>query len=407
MWLFIHRPFEIWDFLGTIRIERLYMVSITIFWLLFHKKSTVLNYSTLALFFWYLCIICSDLLTPAGASWDRATEECSKYYLFTFLVITSIRTEKELKILLTSFCVIFFIYMLHSYWEFRHGRYIYRMGIIRMVGVDVTMNDPNTFGASVIYALPMLIPLWELKVKNILLWLGTKLFILASLGLSVLCIILTGSRSAFVALIFGSVLLVCISKHRIRLFLFFVLLAPLIWAVTPLSLKHRYLTLIDPSMGPASAQESAEGRWEGMIKGIEIWKKAPVIGVGPGKSRKFMPGKVQTHSFIGQVLSELGVIGMAVYLLIIFSVFMNYLKTRKYTKMYQLIRPPGDNYFHKVSIAVAFSVMELLLLGIGGHNAYRYTWIWYTAFHGIAVMILVNKVFDCADRENLKEEKIA
>lgn len=398
MWLFIHRPFEIWDFLGAIRLERMYMIVICIFWLVFHRKTFLLNRASFAIILLALCVVISEFLNPIHYKMDMATEEFLKVFLFTFLIMTSVRTEKELKMLLTGFCVIFFLYMLHSLWEFHNGRHMYRMGIVRMIGVDESMNDPNTFGASIVYAITMLIPLWYLKGKTIWIALGAKLFAVVFFMLSLVCLVLTGSRSSFVALISVFVILACMSKYRFHWFVMMALLSPVAWVyVIPEDLKNRYMTIIDPSVGPRSAQESAEGRLHGLISGINVWKRYPIIGAGPGKSIFFIPGRAQTHSLIGQILSELGTIGMGVYILIMLFALFNYLESRRYNKIYRQFRPPGDEYFHAVSVGVLIAIFELQLLGLAGHNAYRYTWIWYPIFQGLAVMLLVQKVRRVAD----------
>jgi hypothetical protein len=36
----------------------------------------------------------------------------------------------------------------------------------------------------------------------------------------------------------------------------------------------------------------------------------------------------------------------------------------------------------------------LLLLGLGSHNAFRYTWVWYAMFQGMAVMGLKKQTDD-------------
>lgn len=407
MWLFIHRPFEVWDFLGAIRLERVYMICICIFWMLFHRKNFLFNRASYIVILLLFCVLTAEFLNPFSYQMDMATEEFLKVFLFTFLIMTSLRTEKELKMLLTGYCVIFFIYMLHSYMEFRNGRHIYRMGIVRMIGVDESMNDPNTFGASIIYSFPLLIPLWYLKGKRIWVALGAKGFVLIFFCLSLLCLILTGSRSCFVALITIFLILICLSKYRFQWFVLLALASPFGWFAIPTELKNRYMTIIDPSLGPKSAQESAEGRLHGLITGINIWKKHPVIGVGPGKSILFNPQRAQTHSFIGQVLSELGTIGMAIYLLIMLFVVMNYLRSCRYHKTYVVLRPPGDQYLHAVSVAVMITIFELQLLGIAGHNAYRYTWIWYPIFQGFAVTFYLQKIRKMSDlncRAVTKEE---
>ncbi|MGH7171740.1 MAG: O-antigen ligase family protein, partial [Gemmataceae bacterium] len=42
MWLFVHRPFEVWPVLGTFQIERAYMILMLLVWL-FSPKGWVGN----------------------------------------------------------------------------------------------------------------------------------------------------------------------------------------------------------------------------------------------------------------------------------------------------------------------------------------------------------------------------
>ena len=43
MWLFIHRPFEFWTFLGDLRIERVYMIYLLAVWAVYPNKTWVPN----------------------------------------------------------------------------------------------------------------------------------------------------------------------------------------------------------------------------------------------------------------------------------------------------------------------------------------------------------------------------
>jgi len=42
----------------------------------------------------------------------------------------------------------------------------------------------------------------------------------------------------------------------------------------------------------------------------------------------------------------------------------------------------------RLSKAVSLSVLLMLIMGIGSHNLYRYTWMWFGAFQGIALHCL-------------------
>src|ERR1019366_3132589 len=94
------------------------------------------------------------------------------------------------------------LYMLHSLWEFMHGRIQWRMGISRMIGVDITYSDPNAFASTLQYTLPLLIPFWREQPRRMPRW-----FVLGYGVCAVMCILLTGSRAGFVGLCLFSLLL--------------------------------------------------------------------------------------------------------------------------------------------------------------------------------------------------------
>ena len=64
-----------------------------------------------------------------------------------------------------------------------------------MIGVDVTWSDPNTFAATIVYAMPLTIPFWRtIRTRR------TTLLLLAYTALATTCVLLTGSRTGFVGL---------------------------------------------------------------------------------------------------------------------------------------------------------------------------------------------------------------
>ncbi len=393
MWLFIHRPFEIWPWLGSLSIERVYILSCAVFWFLFHQKSYLRNINVLAVFVVSTAIIISDFMTNTSGKTNLVVEEWLKILFFAILLMTSVREERELKILLTGFSVIFFGYMLHSFYEFKFcGRFEYRMGIPRMCGVGITMSDPNSFAASVIYSLPILVPL--LMVFRGIAAIPFRLFAIASFSLAVICITYTGSRGAMIGLIFYILLAAAFSKYRWRILAAAVVILPIVWVSMDQRLQNRYLTIIDSSRGPENAQESAEGRLVGLKTGLELFKKSPIYGFGPGNALLYTSTKLQTHNFLGQVAGEMGGIGLLAYAFMCCCITINYVYSRFYWKILTLRQPDADSYLFQVSQAIFIALLLLLLMGLGGHNAYRYTWVWFALFQAVAVVALKRKVAD-------------
>ena len=155
---------------------------------------------------------------------EKPVSDWFKVALFYVIVVTTVRDERDLKRLATMYVAAVAAYMAHSLWEYRNGRYQWTMGTVRLLGIDLTMGDPNTFAATILYSLPVALALWPQARKA---W---QHALLAGYGLlSLACILLTSSRSAFVGVCFLGVVVAVASKHRLTLVLLMAACAPLAW----------------------------------------------------------------------------------------------------------------------------------------------------------------------------------
>ncbi len=255
MWLYIHRPFEVWPWLGALRVERVYMLVTLGCWFLSANKGWTRNRLNLAFAAFFLSFLVAWILSPYHDAGTLAVDEYWKTVVFYVLVVSCIRDEKKLKFIVTGFLVCMALYMTHSLWEYGNGRYVWRMGTARMVGIDNTHGDPNAFAATVVYALPMTIPFW----RTLRTWRDATLLGIYT-ALTITCVMLTGSRAGFVGLSVGMIVLVTMSRYRWRVGIAVACLAPLVWVTLPEDRQNRYLTLFDSGRGPANAQASAESR---------------------------------------------------------------------------------------------------------------------------------------------------
>ena len=179
-----------------------------------------------------------------------AVENWLKIAIFYVLLMSSIRNEADLKILVAAFLVSIFLYMAHSLREYGNGRNVWRQGTARMVGVDQSFNDPNTFAATIAYALPMVLPFWAVSRKR---WVRNA--IIGYIGLSVVCIGLTGSRTGFLILSALGLITIWRSKRKVLGLSFVSIAAPLLFLLLPADRQDRYLTIIDLSRGPENSQK--------------------------------------------------------------------------------------------------------------------------------------------------------
>jgi O-antigen ligase len=269
-----------------------------------------------------------------------------------------------------------FLYLSHSLLEYLNGRHVFRMGIARMVGIDSSFGDPNTFGATIVYALPLVRPFWKYSPTRRLRW-----FLAGYVALSVVCIALTGSRSAFVGLVLFGLIAILRTQWRGRLLVLALLLAPLLWAALPPALQNRFETIVNPEAGPANAQASAQGRLEGLLIGYRLWESNPLTGCGPGAWRAASGRRIESHNLYGQVIGETGTLGAVAFGAVVVCLWAN---LRRVKQAYRNHPEWGPDFLLELAQAVGLSVLLLLFLGNFGHNLYRYTWLWYGGFLLIA-----------------------
>jgi hypothetical protein len=376
MFLFIHRPFEVWPILGDYHVERIYAL-VAMVAVLFHPdKRWIPNKLQLAYAFFAAVVFCCWVASPWADQGQRVVEDYFKIFVFYLLFTVVVHDERQLRIVLLAFLVIMFIYMSHSLREYVAGRHTHRMSISRMIGVDNSLGDPNSFGASIVYALPFVGPFWLSSGSG-----KIKLFLAAYVGLSLICIGLTGSRSSFVGLLLWGFLTVLRSQRRWSLGLLCILMAPVLWLALPPSLQNRFETIIHPEVGPANAAASGQERIEGLKTGIELWERNLLLGVGPGAWRPASGRPLESHNLYGQVLGEMGALGGLALLGVVICFFVNVWGVRR---LYR-IHPQWDrDFLFHITGSIGLAVVLLLFEGNFGHNLYRFNWLWFGGFLIIA-----------------------
>jgi hypothetical protein len=381
--------------MGTFRIERVSMIFILIAWLTVAEKQVVENKINAAVILFVLSMTLATLMSPYTTIFDSGSyQNWMKYLVFYLLVITCVKKESDLKIIITAFVVCFFVYMLHSYREYLCGRYVFVMGTKRLIGVDSTMNDPNGFGASMVICLPFLLPLVTLFKKR---W--HYFFMIGYILLSVRCIQLTGSRTAFLGL--GVLLFstATVSKHRMKLLPIMLLLAIGLWFTLTDNLRDRYRTIVDSSVNE-SANQSAQGRLHGFYMGWQNWERSPIWGVGPDCHGLATGEGFLSHCLYGQIPGELGILGMTAMAMLICCFLLNHFQILQHYKYLQRKGFGEEGLFClRISTAIISAILLLLMFGAGGHNGYRFHWIWFAAFQALAASCLNEKINAIRKRE--------
>jgi O-antigen ligase len=377
VYLCIHRPMEIWPALGDMRPELIYFIVLTACWLIAPKRLRSPGLM-LAVVGMGSAFVVSLALSPWAEQAEQVVKNYTLVVVFALMIATAVRDERGLHKFVIMFLAVMTLYMLHSVWEYRMGRHTFRMGIVRLIGVDKTLGDPNSFGASIVYALPFVQYLWVAWPVAWRRW-GLVVYVLLSAG----CILLTGSRSSLVGLTLWGFLNLLLTRRKFQWLAGLAMLAVGGWFALPESLQTRFETIIDPSVGPANAQTSGQGRIEGFFIGLKLWGEYPIAGCGPGAWRPASGAPIEAHNLYGQVMGELGTIGVIAFGFLVVMLLCN---VRKLTRLtHPATGSCPDRHMHALGRAMAMSTILLLFEGMFGHNLFRYNWSWYCAFTAVAL----------------------
>ena len=70
-----------------------------------------------------------------------------------------------------------------------------------------------------------------------------------------------------------------------------------------------------------------------------------------------------------------------------------YLNYRDARALYMNARSTPDVVFsYRTVLVTGLTILLLLFLGLGGHNLFRFTWLWYAAFSALALRFLQEDV---------------
>jgi O-antigen ligase len=249
-----------------------------------------------------------------------------------------------------------------------------------MIGVDTSLGDPNSFGASIVFALPFVRLFWLTNKDRLV-----RLFLFGYTGLSALCILLTGSRSSLVGLLVCALIIIMQSQKRFRYLILGGVLACGAFVALPGDLQTRFETIVNSEVRTKSDTVSGYGRLEGLERGWDLFQKYPLTGCGPGVWRKATGSDIESHNLYGQTMGELGILGVLTFggLVVMFALGLRALRKRARNDS----SPDGEFAFH-LTTTLSTALFLMLLEGMFGHNLFRFSWLWYIGFLLIATRAL-------------------
>jgi O-antigen ligase len=288
-----------------------------------------------------------------------------------------IQNKAELKLYVLYVIGLTAFYSLWSVKGYYTGMRQWRMGIWRAVGPDSSYGGPNSLGMTLVSTFPLIYYHVRKELPRYIVFL-----LYASMGLLLWNIILTGSRTAMMGMLFFFALLMWQSQHRFRNLLVSALVLTSIWMIMPQQYRDRFESTTEVSADEdtgTGAAESASARIEGVEIGLKMVADRPLFGYGIN-NWGFASGSFYNphwwggaHTLIGQILGEIGLVGTISFIVWLWALFRTISRIRKY------YRHRDDQFMSNLALALKSMLVLLLLLGLGGHNLFRYSWFLISA----------------------------
>jgi putative inorganic carbon (hco3(-)) transporter len=256
-----------------------------------------------------------------GSVLNTGLETFFKAVCFFFFVTATVTTPRKLKIVLALYTAAqvfrvlepLYMHVTTGYWgsftAMGAGGWEY---MDRLSGSPYDIINPNGLGFVVVTTLPLLHFLCA--PTN-----GIRKIVWAMLaGALIYALVLSASRSSFLALIVLVLVVIYRSKRRLPLIVLAVVGSVIALGSMDDVQRDRYLSIVSQDTKNAG---TAEGRLKGVLGDFEVALNRPLFGHGVGTSREananFRGEDKLSHNLYTEVAQELGFVGLAIFLAVI------------------------------------------------------------------------------------------
>ncbi|MBM9616712.1 O-antigen ligase family protein [Desulfobulbus rhabdoformis] len=327
--------------LAAIRFEFLLgiMILLCILLVQYQDKWRLSVQSGKRLYFFLLYVFLSlPLVTWPGSVLRFHLVEWIKIAIFFIFIVTLIRSVAQLKCFFYMFMGTQMVRILEplylhkttGYWGSVASSHVNgaQQFLNRLSGAPHDIVNPNQLAWVIVNMVPFI---------YFLLWQGgkaCKIIALITIIPSVYALLLTGSRSGLLSLIFVFLTIIYFSRNRIKNFLMALVLgfpvAIFIFGILGTDLQTRYLSVIDHNL---AGGDTAQGRIESLIRGVGSISNNPLFGNGLGTSPEtnanVIGGRAQmTHNLYLEVFQEVGLIGFILFMMYIYSIIKSLMEAK-------------------------------------------------------------------------------
>ena len=266
---------------------------------------------------------------------------------------------------------------------------------------------PNVWGQILVVILPFFIYRTIGERNNPLL----KLTLAGSILLILLTVFLTGSRGAFVALLFSAMLIAIDQKVKVSYIFAAMSVGVLFIILLPQNYSARFVNLLfgkDEQGNTITTDEAVVGRLASMEAGFAMAKDHPFLGVGTGNFKnnywdyaeelglepgvtdiQSEEGERHAHSLYIEIISETGLFGLSTFLL--FIVFL-ISEVYKVVIFHRNSPAPNSKMWRYWITPLLISLMTYLVSAIFLHGV-LFRWLWVIAGIAVAAIYLSEPQF--------------
>jgi putative inorganic carbon (hco3(-)) transporter len=305
-----------------------------------------------------------------------------KVVVFYYFTVNFVTTERRLKAFIFVFLVCqvlrvvepVFLNITTGYWgsfaNMGEGEHLYRLS-----GAPYDVINPNGLAYVVLSVLPFMFCSVVQSTKGKLLFVGVVPVLLYAL-------VLTGSRSGIIGFLIVALGAGLKNLKKGLIFISISLVFVVIgFSSLPDNLQDRYLSIISSDTKNAA---TASGRIEGISKEIKVALRRPFIGHGLGTSPEanyhFTGIHIRSHNLYIEVAEELGLIGLGIFLLFIWSIVKSFeWKGGKASNL----AGKSDSYLLGIRKALQVWLLMNLIFSIASYGLTSYEWYLFAGLSAV------------------------
>ncbi|MFN0139420.1 MAG: O-antigen ligase family protein [Pyrinomonadaceae bacterium] len=388
----LFRPYEIVPGLGFLAFTAFYFAIVTLLvyapsQLAIEGNLTMLSTEVKALLaMTALALITVPIARSPALAWESFNDTFIKAVIIFVVLVNVVRTRRRLMAMLwLSFGIGLYLSVraLQLYQEGTFSVESYRVGISEIEGM---FGNPNEMALHLVMMAPITLALAlasKNKLMRIVYVVVTILFVAANT--------VTYSRGGFLGLL-ATVLVLAWKlgrKYRLNVTIATVLGGALLMVAAPGNYGLRMLSIFIPGLDPVG---SSDARREMLERSLLITARNP-WGIGIGNFPIVGIHNHVSHNAFTQVSSELGLLGLVVYLVFMISPF------RKLRVIERKCFDADDhNWFYYVSIGLQASIVGYWVSSFFASVAYNW-FIYYLIAYAVAFRRIYNLETDAKESE--------